>query len=157
MIISKLILLLMSIFILVSCINTKVTKEGEYFKTINYKFFKDFKPNEEVLIDKIDNKYSVIQINKSDLSLSDFTQIDNKLKKDGWRKISAKNNFFEYCFGEKIYLGALFPEKEKYRNFAGNEVLPFNQKKWLVIMSYSEGKVNYCRNDELENIELEDL
>lgn len=154
---TKLGLLFILIFLVTSCTNTKVTKDGKYFKTITYKYFKEYNPYENVSIDKVENKYSVIQINKSNLPLNNFPQIDRKLKSDGWKIISNNENFFEYCFGEKIYLGALFPEKEKYRNLAGNEVIPFNQNEWLIILSYNEGKVNYCRKDKLPIIELDDL
>lgn len=157
MILAKLNLLLICIFLVASCVNTKPSKEGKYFKTITHKYFKEYDPYEDVSIDKIENKYSIVQINKSKLSLNNFSLIDKNLKSDGWKKISDSENFFEYCFGEKIYLGALFPEKEKYKNLAGNEVVPFNQNQWLVILSYSEGKVNYCRKDKLAIIELDDL
>lgn len=155
MILEKLSLLLICIFLLASCTNSKVTEEGKYFKTITSKYFKGYDAYEEVSIDKIENKYSIVQINKSELSLNEFLLIDKNLTKDGWKKISERENFYEYCFGEKIYLGALYPEKEKYRNLAGNEIVPFNQNQWLMILSYKEGKVNYCRKDKLPILELE--
>lgn len=157
MILKKLGLILISIFLVTSCTSTEVTKDGKYFKTITDKYFIEYDPYENISIDKIENKYSVVKINKSKLSLNDYVKIDEKLKKDGWVMISDKDNFYEYCYGENLYIGALYPKKEKYYSFVGNEVKPSDKDHWSIYLMYNEGKTNHCRKDKLPIIELDDL
>ncbi|NHC05114.1 hypothetical protein G9F31_15415 [Acinetobacter sp. 187] len=153
----KLKLVLVSIFILVSCTNNKVTEDGKYFKKITYKYFRDYEPYENISIDKVENKYSIVKISKSKLSLSDYSKVDGRLKKDGWVMISNQDNFYEYCLGEKLYIGAIYPTKEKYYSLIGNEVKPSDKDKWSIYLMYNEGKTNHCRNDKLPILELNEL
>ncbi|MFW2102449.1 hypothetical protein [Acinetobacter guillouiae] len=128
-----------------SCVNSEITQDARFFKTITHKYFKNYDPDEYVSIDKPENKYSIVKIQKSKLSLVEYNQVHSKLKKDGWRMISNKDHFYEYCLEEKIYLGALFPEKDKYYSFIGHEVMPSSKNSWIIFLDYGEGKVNDCR------------
>ena len=150
------ILIFLSI-ILTGCMNSKSDKELTYFNTLVSQYFKDYKPDEYTSIDKPEIKRLILGIKKSSLSLDDYNVIHNKLKSDGWKIISDKDNFYEYCFGENLYIASLYPEKEKYYNLAGNEIIPFNQNEWAVILNYNKNKVNYCRNEKLPIIELEEI
>lgn len=157
MIIVKFGLLLIAVFLVVSCTNTKLSPEAKYFKTITYTYFKEYDPEEYISVNKQENKRTILSVRKSKLSLVDYIKVDQALKSDGWNIISSKDNFYEYCHGEKLYIGALYPEKEKHFNLAGNEIIPFNKNEWAIIINYNEGKVNYCRKDKLPIIELDDL
>ena len=147
--------LIVFIILITSCVNTKVSKDGAYSKIIIDKYFRAYAPDEYISINKPENKYSITKIWKARLSLIEYKKIDIQLKKDGWKLISNKDNFYEYCFGEKIYLGALFPEKDIYYSFIGHEVKPSSQNNWVIFLYYNERKVNDCRKEKLPIIELE--
>ena len=147
--------LIVLIVLITSCVNTKVSKDAEYFKIIIDKYFRAYAPDEYISINKSENKYSITKIWKARLSLIKYKEIDIQLKKDGWRLISNKDNFYEYCFGEKIYLGALFPEKDIYYSFIGHEVKSSSKNNWVIFLDYNERKVNDCRKEKIPIIELE--
>lgn len=142
-------------FILIaSCVNTKTSNESKDFSFIIGRFFGNYVPLEKVWVNKPESKYSITYIDKKNLSMSEFNNIRHKLKKAGWREISNQDNYYEYCLGEKMYMGVLYPIHKKHFNSKGLEVKYTNIDNWLIGLSFGEGGVDYCKND-VEKIKLE--
>lgn len=151
----KVSLLITLILCINSCTSTKETQQGKYFTNIINNYFGGYDSNERKWVDKPINKYAIAEIKKSKLSLNNFKMIQVKLKTDGWQMISNQDSFYEYCLGEKIYMGILYPVNPHHYSYDGAEIRYTDINDWLVELSYSEYGENPCRKDKLSVIDLE--
>lgn len=151
----KINLLIILILCVASCTSTKETQNGKYFTNIIDYYFGEYDPNEKKWVDKPFNKYAIAEIKKSKLSLNNFKMIQVKLKTDGWQLVSAQDSFYEYCLGEKFYIGILYPVNPHHYGYDGAEIRYENIGDWSIGLSYNETGVKHCRKNKLPVIELD--
>jgi|GEM_PF-1329970 len=132
-----------------SCTSVEETQQGKCFTHVINQYFGEYQPNEKIWVDKLESKYSITKIKKSNLSLNDFSNIRRKLELDGWKLISDQDSYYEYCLGKKIHIGILYPIRPHHYNPEWREVKYTDINDWLVGLSYGESGVNQCRKDEI--------
>ncbi|MFW1756452.1 hypothetical protein [Acinetobacter guillouiae] len=151
----KISLLTTLILCVTSCTSTKETQQGKYFTNIINYYFGDYSPNEKVWVDKPYNKYAIAEIKKSKLPFDNFKKIQVRLENDGWKMISDKDSFYEFCLGTTIYMGILYPINPHHYGYDGAEIRYENIDEWSIGLSCNDAGVKHCRKDKLPVIELE--
>ena len=151
----KVISILFLSVLLTACSSAEEKQQNQYFYNVVNKYFGEYSPKEKFWIDKPVNKYATAEVEKSKMSYGDFESIQKNLQDDGWVLISSHDSFFEYCLGEKIYMGVLYPINAKHYGYDGEEIKYENINEWSVGLSYSEAGVKHCIKDEIPVINLD--
>jgi len=151
----KVISMLLLSVLMVACSSAEEKQQDQYFYNVVNKYFQKYSPKEKIWVDKLESKYSITKIKKSNLSLNDFSNIRRKLELDGWKLISDQDSYYEYCLGKEIHIGILYPVRPHHYNPEGREVKYTDINDWLVGLSYGESGVNQCRKDEIPIIKLD--
>lgn len=109
-------------------------------------FFSDYNYEYRVTSSKKGSVLATITIEKKDMPLNNFSNIEKKLYEKKWVLKRKYNELYTFCYGKKNRLNILYPspnQKEIELPFGDSQKIR-NPNNWLIDFYYRENDVPEC-------------
>lgn len=142
-------ILLFSVFISGCILKKSNQPTGEIykedFKKIIDNYFGEYKPKLYNIIDKKDvTQYMSIDIDKKNMSVSQFNKVKDELKKDGWKLVDEHEGLYKFCLNEYQILSVLYPSQSKHYDSKGNLYKYDIYDNWALELNFNIYGIDYC-------------
>ena len=143
-------LYILIVFILLAACSSKSERDflPDRFKIIMSKYFEGYEYSYKDVSVRGNKNYGDqlgrFEIKKTHLSQNEMGEIYKKLKLDGWIINESKNNYIDFCNGENLSLGILYPLNASETTSSGEPIGFEKMNVWNIYIYKSTTKIPRC-------------